>query len=267
MSRSVPTIRYSDDPPRTSAERHAVAHDLLETAAVTTEAAERQRLFDEVVVLNADVAESVASRYRGRGVATDDLRQVAYEGLVKAVRRFDPERRKDFLSFAVPTIRGEVQRYFRDQGWAVRPPRRIQDLQWQLHRAIEELSQELGRDPSGPELAEELGVTAREISDAGAAYGSFSPVSLDQPVNADGASHLSDLLPDDDADARASEARMVLAPALRKLSDRDRRILYLRYCEDRTQQEIGDDIGVTQMQVSRTLTRILHDLRAELEAA
>ncbi|RYP79555.1 sigma-70 family RNA polymerase sigma factor, partial [Nocardioides guangzhouensis] len=125
-----------------------MAHDLLETAAVTTDPVERQRLLDEVVLLNADVAESVASRYRGRGIPTDDLRQVAYEGLVKAVHRFDPARRHDFLSFAVPTIRGEVQRYFRDQGWTVRPPRRIQDLQWRLHRAIEELSQDLGREPN-----------------------------------------------------------------------------------------------------------------------
>ncbi|RYP82328.1 sigma-70 family RNA polymerase sigma factor, partial [Nocardioides guangzhouensis] len=127
------------------------------------------------------------------------------------------------------------------------------------------LSQDLGREPNGQELAEELDVTPHEVADAGSAYGSFSPTSLDQPVNADGASHLSDLLPDDDTDAHASEARLLLAPALRKLSDRDRRILYLRYCEDRTQQEIGDDIGVTQMQVSRTLTRILRDLRTDLD--
>ena len=265
MSLHTPTIRSAVDHPGTSAERHARAHDLLGAASETSDADEQQHLYDEVVLLNADVAESVASRYRGRGIPSDDLCQAAYEGLVKAVHRFDPARRKDFLSFAVPTIRGEVQRYFRDQGWTVRPPRRIQDLQWRLHRAIEELSQELGREPNERELAEELDVSPREVSAAGSAYGSFSPTSLDQPASADGAAHLSDLLPDDDREARASEARLLLEPVVQALGDRDRRILYLRFCEDRTQQEIGDEIGVTQMQVSRTLTRILRDLRAGLD--
>jgi RNA polymerase sigma-B factor len=243
-------------------ERDERALTLLE-AARTADEDERHDLLKEVNLTYTEVARSVASRYRGRGIASDDLRQAAYEGLVKAVHRFDPERRADFLSFAIPTIRGEVQRHFRDHGWVVRPPRRLQELQWRSHRATDELAQELGREPDSGELAEELGMTSEELGDAMQAYGSFRPTSLDQPVPETGAGTIGELIPGDDPDARAAEARMVVAPLVRRLDERDRRILYLRFCEERTQQEIGDDIGVTQMQVSR----ILIELRSEVEAA
>ena len=251
---------------RAPRERDEHALTLLE-AACTADQDERHDLLDEVTLTYAEVARSVASRYRGRGIASDDLRQAAYEGLVKAVHRFDPARRADFLSFAIPTIRGEVQRHFRDHGWVVRPPRRIQELQWRSHRATDELAQELGREPDSGELAEELGVTSEELGDAMQAYGSFRPTSLDQPVPETGAGTIGELIPGDDPDTRAAEARMVVAPLVRRLGERDRRILYLRFCEERTQQEIGEDIGVTQMQVSRILTRILTELRSEVEAA
>lgn len=263
---SVSALR-TDGVPRRSADRHALGSELLCVAAESCDDQEKQELYDQTVLLYADVAQSVASRYRRRGIPKDDLEQAAYEGLVKAVRRFDPSRRHDFLSFAMPTIRGEVQRYFRDHGWTVRPPRRIQDLQWRLHRAIDELSQELGREPTQRELEQELGVGPAELSEAERAYGSFTPASIDRPVQEEGGLQLSDLLADDDHEARASEARLVLGPAVRRLDQRDRRILYLRFCEDRTQAEIGEEIGVTQMQVSRVLSRILRDLRAELEQA
>ena len=121
-------------------------------------------------------------RYRGRGVATEDLFQVAYEGLTKAVQRFDAERRKDLLTFAVPTIRGELQRYFRDLGWTVRPPRRIQELQGRANQTFARLSQDLGREPTPDEVAAELGITPQEYRDSEAALGCFTPTSLDQPA-------------------------------------------------------------------------------------
>jgi RNA polymerase sigma-B factor len=251
-------------PARPPSDRDTAASELLEAAARTPDPDGRSELLDEVVLLHKDVAESLASRYRQRGIPEEDLCQAAYEGLVKAAQRFDPELRHDFMSFAVPTMRGEVQRYFRDHGWTVRPPRRIQDLQWRLHRAIDELSQELGREPTHEELLAELGVTDKELDQALLAYGAFRPTSLDQPVGEDGLSSLCDHIPDETRAAEASEARLMLAPLVRRLSPRDRRILYLRFCEDRTQQEIGDDIGVTQMQISRHLTRIIRELKEGL---
>src|SRR4051812_39456004 len=133
------------------AERAAATERLLLAAHATDDEQERARLLDEVVVANLSVAQAVASRYRNRGVSEEDLTQAGYEGLVKAVHKFDPSVRPDLLTYAVPTIRGEIQRYFRDHSWAVRPPRRIQEMQWRISRCIEHLSQELGREPSDDE--------------------------------------------------------------------------------------------------------------------
>lgn len=224
----------------------------------------RRLLLEEVVLINRGVAEAVASRYRSRGIAQDDLVQVAYEGLTKAVMRFDPGLRNDLLTYAVPTIRGELQRYFRDQGWTVRPPRRVQELQWRVNHAISDLGQELGREPTDDEVMAHLEIDATEYREAIEAFGCFQPTSLDLPVGQESPTTLGALIPDEDRERDAADARVALAPVVRRLSERDRRILYLRFFEDRTQEEIGADLGVTQMQVSRLLTRILTSLRAEV---
>jgi RNA polymerase sigma-B factor len=224
----------------------------------------RRRLLEEVVLINRGVAEAVASRYRGRGIAQDDLIQVAYEGLTKAVMRFDADLRNDLLTYAVPTIRGELQRYFRDHGWTVRPPRRVQELQWRVNHAIEDLGQALGREPNDAELVAHLGIEDQEYREAIEAFGCFQPTSLDLPIGQESPTTLGALIPDHDQGRAAADARVTLAPVVRRLSERDRRIIYLRFFEDRTQEEIGLDLGVTQMQVSRLLTRILKNLRAEV---
>ena len=258
--------QFDGDRGLTRAERSARTAELIEQAHDTDDEAERKRLLDEVVLINRGVAEAVASRYRGRGVAQDDLFQVAYEGLTKAVNRFDPSTRNDLLTYAVPTIRGEVMRHFRDHGWSVRPPRRVQELQWRVNQCIEHLEHELGREPRDTEVIEELGIDEAEYKEALEAFGCFQPTSLDQPVRDEGSSALGDLLPDHDDYQSAAEARVTLAPVVRRLSERDRRILHLRFFEDRTQAEIGEDLGVTQMQVSRLLSRILGTLREDLES-
>jgi RNA polymerase sigma-B factor len=245
-------------------ERASRTTELLAQAADTADGATRTRVLEEVVLVNRGVAEAVASRYRGRGIAQDDLVQVAYEGLTKAVMRFDADLRNDLLTYAVPTIRGELQRHFRDQGWAVRPPRRIQELQWRVNRGIEELAQDLGRDPSEPEILQHLQIDHGEYREALEAFGCFQPTSLDTPVTHESPTTLGELVADEDREREASEARVALAPVVRSLSERDRRILYLRFFEDRTQEEIGADLGVTQMQVSRLLTRILRNLREQV---
>ncbi|MDF1606241.1 sigma-70 family RNA polymerase sigma factor [Nocardioides sp. YIM 152315] len=255
---------HSGDCGLTRAERGEQTAALLRAAHEASDPDEADALRARVVLINRGVAEAVARRYRQRGLPQDDLNQVAYEGLTKAVTRFDPTLRNDLLTFAVPTIRGELQRYFRDQGWTVRPPRRIQEVQSHAHAVVRELEQRLGREPSDEEVASELDITPEEYGEAMAALGCFQPASLDLPVGADTAT-LGDLLPDADGDHDASDARLMLEPVVRRLSERDRRILYLRFFEDLTQAEIGEDLGVTQMQVSRLLSRILGGMREELE--
>ncbi|GIN05723.1 RNA polymerase sigma factor [Planomonospora venezuelensis] len=223
----------------------------------------RQGLVDELIETNAAVARSMASRYRNRGIDLDDLEQVALVGLVKAARRFDPFAGHDFLSYAVPTIRGELRRHFRDSGWMVRPPRRVQDLQTRIAGAQEELEPRLGRSPRPSELAAHLGEDTSDVVEALAADGCFTPTSLDAPV-ADGSSSIGDLLGGEDRALAQTEAKVMLDPLMRGLTARDRRILQLRFYQEQTQQEIADSIGLTQAQVSRVLTRILADMRVGL---
>lgn len=239
---------------------------LLATAQ-TAEAGERKRLLDEVVVLNMGLARAIASRYRDRGIPEEDLLQAAYMGLVKAAQRFDPSSGEHFMKFAVPTIAGEVKHTFRDTGWMVRPPRTIQELQPKVVQASAELARELNRSPKPREVAQHLGVHEEQVIEALSAQGCFSPESLEKPV-LDGTASLGDLLggADDGGYARA-EARLLLSEAFKALSDRDRRIIALRFFEGRTQSQIAQDLGVSQMQVSRLLVRILRDLRRQLADA
>ena len=251
-------------PRLTRTQRSELTREKLLEAA-TAEPARRAELIDEVVLLNRGVAEAVANRYRNRGVPLEDLQQAAFEGLIKAVNRFDATVRPDLLTYAVPTIRGEIQRWFRDQSWMVRPPRRIQELQWKLSHGAEELSQSLGREPTDEEVATHCDCTVQEMEEALQAFGCFHPPSLDRPIDAaDGPTLGETLVEDEEHEQDAAEARAILGPVIRHLSARDRRILYLRFFEDQSQRDIGDELGVTQMQVSRLLDRIFRDIRTKL---
>jgi RNA polymerase sigma-B factor len=261
---SSPPAQRSATQPYPEPDRGTTTARLLAELHATTDEREKQSLRAEVVVLNMGVARAIAHRYRQRGLSEDDLVQAAYVGLVKAVNGFDPSHERDFLSYAVPTVTGEVKRYFRDFGWAVRPPRRVQELQGSIAKLSSELTQKLGRSPKPSEVAHHLGIDVESVIEALAADGAFTPASLDVPVGEDGAATLGDLMPGEDAELSSAEARVVLGPAVRRLADRDRRILELRFFEGWTQEQIAQDIGVTQMQVSRLLSRILRDLRAEL---
>jgi RNA polymerase sigma-B factor len=247
-----------------SDERGRTTARLLRQVAKSSDEKERQRLLEEVVVLNMGVARAIARRYQQRGLGAEDLAQAAYVGLVKAANGFDPSFGRDFLSYAVPTVTGEVKRYFRDFGWTVRPPRRVQELQGEISRMSSELTQQLGRSPRPAEVAEALGVDVESVIEALAADGCFTPASLDLPVGDDGSSTLGELIPGDEEGLGAAEARVMLGPAVRRLGERDRRILELRFFSGWTQEQIAADIGVTQMQVSRLLSRIMRELRAEL---
>ncbi|WP_116948475.1 SigB/SigF/SigG family RNA polymerase sigma factor [Jiangella endophytica] len=246
-------------------EHDDLTNDLLRRAARLS-GRDRQRAIEDVVVRNLGLAEAISRRYAGRGIDAEDLHQVASAGLVAAAQRFDADRGGDFLSFAVPTIVGEVKRYFRDHGWTVRPPRRIQELRASMAAAAEELSQTRGTLPTAAELAAHLGADLPEVLEAGRAGDCYAAVSLDHPTldsDGDGAT-LGDLLGSADPGYAHTEAVATLAAACRALSPRDSRVLYLRFFRGLTQQEIGDELGVTQMQVSRLLIRILRRLRTKI---
>lgn len=257
--------RPYDTGPASRHERSVSTARLFEAAARATTARERQRMLDEVVILNMGVARAVANRFRGRGIPTDDIEQVACLGLVKAVRGFNLDLERDFLAYAVPTIRGEVKKHFRDQGWTIRPPRRIQELQGRIATVANDLTLTLGRSPRASEVAEALGENLEHVTEALAADGCFTPTSLDRRVGEEGSTALGDLLGEEDPNTEVVEARVMLAPVVSRLGPRDRRILALRFFRGWTQEEIARDIGVTQMQVSRLLSRILSDLRTQLE--
>ncbi|NYD42649.1 sigma-70 family RNA polymerase sigma factor [Nocardioides panaciterrulae] len=240
--------------------------ELLQQAADTRDAARREEILDRVVLMNMGVARTIAHRYGQRGVPSEDLEQVAYLALTRAARHFDVSMHHDFLSYAVPTVRGEIRKYFRDLGWFVRPPRRVQETQSKVVAARDSLSTAGGRPVTAAEIAEKLGEDVATVEEALAAQGCFTPTSLDLPVHDGATATLGDELTDSVVDGLgAAEARVVLAPLMRRLSDRDRRIVCLRFFVDRTQQEIAEEIGVTQMQVSRLLARILRDLRRMIE--
>ncbi len=227
----------------------------------------RQAVHDEVLLMNLGVARALARRFARRGIELEDLEQVACEALVKAVQRFDPAQDHDFLSFAVPTIRGELQRHFRDLGWMVRPTRRVQETQWRATRAEDELTLRLGRRPNREELLAALEITDEEYAEAQSAQGCFRPTSLDRPATNEGdGEDLGATLSVEDRGQAECEARMMVLPALRTLPERDRRVVLLRFFEGLTQIEIGKELGVGQAQVSRIITRALTDLRDELTA-
>jgi len=206
----------------------------------------------------------MAARYRNRGIDLEDLEQVALLGLTKAAHRFDPDLGHDFMSFAVPTIRGELRRHFRDLGWVVRPPRRVQELQARIGKAQSELEQSLGRSPRPSEVAAHLDCDLDDVVEALAADGCFTPTSLDTPLD-DVATTLGDMIGEEDATVEAVEAKVVLEPLIAELPARERRILFMRFYEERSQQDIADAVGITQAQVSRILARLLTQLRDGLD--
>jgi RNA polymerase sigma-B factor len=243
-----------------------------ETTRLFTEASscpdtERDRLIEQIILVNTGVARSIARRYAGRGIALDDLEQVGYMALVRAARKFDGDKAEDFLTYAVPTIRGEIKRHFRDLGWMVRPTRRIQELQTTVLRIRDTIRDATGQVPTPAQIAAELKVPEADVTEALTAEGCFTPLSLDAPVASAGEPgdmSLGDMLTGEDGELSAAEARSVLAPALAKLTDREQLIVRLRFVEDQTQGEIGQQIGVTQMQVSRLLSAILEKLRTSI---
>ena len=214
------------------------------------------------------LARQLARRYQRTGEPLDDLVQVASLGLLKAIDRFDPARTTAFSSFAVPTILGELKRYFRDKGWSVRVPRDLQELAVRVDRLGEELSRELGRAPTPGEMAQRLGVTAEQVLEAREAAGAYRAVSLDRPrtEDEDGSDAYAELVGGDDPGFGLAEDSATVQRLMRVLTDREREVLRLRFVEDLTQSEIGERVGVSQMHVSRLIRQSISRLRTVAEA-
>jgi RNA polymerase sigma-B factor len=211
------------------------------------------------------LARHLAARYAGRGEPTDDLVQTATIGLIKAVDRYDAERGVDFAAFAIPTVLGEIKRHFRDRTWSIRVPRRLQEMRLRITEASGELTQSLGRSPTVADLAAHLGVGEEEVLEGLEGAQAYSATSLSTPVGPEGALELGDTLGVEDVEMRLAELRVALGPALAALADRDRRILALRFYGNLTQSEIAEQLNISQMHVSRLITRALLTLRGYME--
>ena len=230
----------------------------------TAEHAELRRC---LVQLNMPLVRNAARRYRSRSEPMEDILQVGTIGLIKAIDRFDPER-GSFLAFAIPTISGEIKRFFRDTSWWVRVPRRLRDRRLELVKSTDELTQRLGRSPTAAELAAHLRIEEDEVIEGLDACAAYSTSSLDAAqFGDDEMATLGDLLGAEDADLDLVEYRHDLEPALGGLPEREREIVLLRFYGNMTQAQIGELVGISQMHVSRLLTRSLQHLRAQLEAA
>ena len=258
------TFRASD------AERAAATTSLLERAAATDDDAERRACHDEVVRGNMRVAEAVARRYARRGIPIEDLTQVAYLALVRAVRRFDAAHERDLLAYAVPTIEGDIRRHFRDHGWTIRPPRDVQRAHTRLVRTGASLDRY--DTPTLEGLATQVEESVEVVREALSARTCFSLLSLDQPIGSGGSGGSGegptpDVADDADRSQEQAEARLLVRPLVASLADRDQQILRWRFVDELSQREIAQRLGLSQIQVSRLLQRVLTQMRGALAEA
>ena len=233
-------------------------------AATEEDSIEYHGVRDELISRCIPLADHIARKFSGRGEPFDDLTQVARVGLVHAVDRFDIERGSNFLSFAVPTIMGEVRRYFRDNTWAMRVPRRVKETHLRIGAAVDTLSQSLGRSPTAKEIASELAVDPDEVAQAVIAGNAYQPTSIDAAaVGRDTDASLLDTLGEEEAQFDRVEEYVAIRPLLAGLPERERRILTMRFFESMTQTQIAQQMGISQMHVSRILAKTLARLREQ----
>lgn len=248
----------------TVTERKQRTHELFARLADTTDPVARQEIVEAIAETNLPLSDALAHRYARHGTDPDDLQQVARVGLLLAIERFRPGEGRAFVKFAVPTITGELKRYFRDCCWVVRPPRTIQELRPQVEEARAELAQEMGHDPSDTEVAAHLKAHPTLVRACFDTATSYRPISLDVPVHHDSWVCLGDALPSKETGISDVVERVDLRTALATLSPRERRIVTWCFADDLTQVQIGERLGISQMQVSRILRRALDRLRAPL---
>jgi RNA polymerase sigma-B factor len=248
-----------------AADRARTKELFVELAGCGEDETRRRQLRDELVELHLPLVEYLARRFRNRGEPLDDLVQVATIGLIKSVDRFDLERGVEFSTYATPTIVGEIKRHFRDKGWAIRVPRRLQELKLSLTKATADLSQANGRAPTVAELANHLGLSQDEVLEGLESANAYAAVSLDAPdIADDDSTAVADSLGQVDEALEGVVYRESLKPLLERLPAREKTILMLRFFGNMTQSQIAADLGISQMHVSRLLARTLAQLREDL---
>ncbi|MGQ5259846.1 RNA polymerase sigma factor SigF [Micromonospora sp. ZYX-F-536] len=241
---------------------------LTELAALPLDHPARPAARDRAIEAWLPLAHHLARRYKGRGEPGDDLMQTAAIGLIKAIDKFDWTRGIDFTSYAIPTIVGEIKRHFRDRTWDIRVPRRLQERRMAIGKANSSLTQTLGRSPTVTDIADHLGLTEEEVLESLEGARAYNAVSLSSPVgDGTGSTELGDMLGGEDNELALAELRVALVPALAALDEREQKIISLRFYGNLTQQEIAAQVGVSQMHVSRLLTRALAKLRVHLVTA
>ncbi|MET9504737.1 SigB/SigF/SigG family RNA polymerase sigma factor [Streptomyces sp. NPDC006622] len=245
-------------------DRSGARAKFVELRALAEGSPEYAELRNQLVRMHLPLVEHLARRFRNRGEPLDDLTQVATIGLIKSVDRFDPDRGVEFSTYATPTVVGEIKRHFRDKGWAVRVPRRLQELRLSLTTATAELSQLHGRSPTVHELAERLAISEEEVLEGLESANAYSTLSLDVPDTDDESPAVADTLGAEDEALEGVEYRESLKPLLEDLPPREKRILLLRFFGNMTQSQIAQEVGISQMHVSRLLARTLAQLREKL---
>ncbi|WP_229068783.1 RNA polymerase sigma factor SigF [Actinoplanes sp. DH11] len=262
MSIAVDTIAPADS--STSTDR---ASELINAmAALPAADPRRAQLRGRAIEAWLPLARHLANRYANRGEPRDDLHQVAVMGLIKATDRFEADRGVDFAGFAIPTIVGELKRHFRDKTWSVRVPRRLQELRLAITGANNTLSHTLGRSPTVADIAEHLGISEDEVVEGLEGARAYNSTSLSTPIS-EGGTELGETLGGEDDGYTQAETRVTLGPALASLDEREQKIITLRFYGNQTQAQIAEQVGISQMHVSRLLTRALAKLRGQLDGA
>ena len=248
---------------RSRSDRDRTHQLFAELSTLAPGSPQHQQVRDELVEIHLPLVRYLAHRFAGRGEPVDDLLQTGSIGLLQSIDRFEPERGLEFSTFATPNILGEIKRHFRDRGWMVRVPRRLQELQSEIGVGINELTQRLGRSPTVAELAGHLRVSQEQIIEATESARAYSALPIDVPYAGTGRT-IADGLVEPDAALGHVELRHALRPVLAGLAERDRQALLLRFVENKTQSEIAAVLGISQVHVSRLLAKTLAELREQL---
>ena len=263
-----PEVHAADVSDSWPGSRDITVHALLSAVAVLPASSpDRAELRRQAIEDNMAFAQRLARRFRDRGEPNDDLAQVAMVGLVNAIDGYDPQRGCEFVGYATPTIVGEIRRYFRDKGWRIKVPRRLQELRLQVNKARVELSQIMAGSPTNADLARHLGVSEEDVVEAIEVGRLYNPVSLSAPAGPDTDLGVADPLGEEDPGMAAVDNRESVKPLLASLPERERRILTMRFFGDMTQSQIAAELGISQMHVSRLLAQTLASLRTALVEA
>ena len=222
---------------------------------------------EKLVMSHLNLVRFLANKFKNRGEPIDDLMKVGYLGLLKAIDRFDPARGLEFTTYATPTIMGEIKRHFRDKGWSVRVPRRLQELSAKVNQATDELTTELQRSPTVEEIARYLDVTVDEVLEAMESSSAYSSVPLEAPGSSDSddAPSVLDRYASEDSELAFTDDRLVIEEALAGFSPREREVIELRFVKGMTQIEIAQKLGISQVQVSRLLRRTLKKIQDKID--